>query len=155
MDRRRLTAAAAAVLAAGAVLAGCGGSPPEVTGHGTLTVYSELLSGVSVAEAYPDVTTGSQVTVTSPSGAVIGTGMLTFDKARTAEFDIEAQIGAGKTGLTATEVAPYVAVYDFTVTVPGGESRYGIQAGKGRGIIWVSPSQMKNPSLTLGSLDGS
>lgn len=33
--------------------------------------------------------------------------------------------------------------YTFTVTVCGGQSRYGIQIGHDRGTVWESTSQMK------------
>jgi len=40
--------------------------------------------------------------------------------------------------------------YTFTVTVPAGESRYGIEVSH-RGTIWFTPQQMqKGPGLSLG-----
>jgi hypothetical protein len=39
-----------------------------------------------MSEAYPDVTDGSQVTVTDSSGKVIGTGTLSYSKADTFSF---------------------------------------------------------------------
>ncbi len=49
-------------------------------------------------------------------------------------------------------VTPDIAVYHFTVTgLPGGLPRYGIKIGN-RDTHWESASQIKDPSLTLGSL---
>jgi len=89
--------------------------------------------------------------VTDSSGKVIGTGTLSYSSADTAAFLLEATAG---TGLTAAELEPDVAVYTFTVTVPGGLARYGITVGRNRGVIYESASQMKDPGLTLGSLSG-
>jgi len=32
---------------------------PPVTSHGTVTLYSDPLSGLNVQDAYPDITSGS------------------------------------------------------------------------------------------------
>jgi hypothetical protein len=160
MERSRIARRIAKTAAAGlmsasvtAMLAACGSSASPVTGHGTITLYSGILGGVSVQEAYPDLTAGSQVTVTNSAGTVIGTGTLTPDAKQT-ELDLIEAVG-DEPSLTAEELLPYVAVYDFTVTVPGSQARYGISVGKNRGTIWESPSQIKDPTLTLGSLSGS
>ncbi len=147
MNRPASLIALAAITAITVV--GCGSSPPPVTGRGTLTVYLNPFSGLNMQDAYPDVTDGSQVTVTDDSGKVIGTGTLAYSKAQTFTFLVEA---AAKYGQTAADLAPDIAIYTFTVTVPGGEQRYGFTVGKGRGTIWVPPSQVKDPGLTLGSL---
>lgn len=103
-----------------------------------------------MADAYPDVTAGSQVTVTNSAGSVIGTGTLSFDKVKTLEFVLQ---GSAKYPELASTLADDVAVYDFTATgLPGGLARYGFSVGKNRETIWVSPSQAKDPGLTLGSL---
>jgi hypothetical protein len=128
-----------------------GSTAPPVTGHGTLIVYLNPFSGLNMQDAYPDITNGSQVTVTDDSGKVIGTGTLAYSKTQTFLFLMEA---AAKYGQTAADLAPDVAIYTFTVTVPGGEQRYGFTVGKNRGTIWVPPSQVKDPGLTLGSLSG-
>jgi hypothetical protein len=133
------------------VVAACGSSAPPITAHGTLTVYNDAFSGLSMAEAYPDISDGSQVTVTDPSGTVIGSGTLSYDKVKTLEFVLE---GSAKYPALASTLSQDVAIYDFTVSgLPGGEARYGIKVGQNRGTIWFTPAQMKaGPGLTLGSL---
>ncbi len=138
-------------LAAAILAASCGSSPPPVTGHGTLTVYLNPFSGLNMQDAYPDITDGSQVTVTDDTGKVIGSGTLSYSKAQTFTFLVEAAV---KYPQLAGSLAQDVAIYTFTVTVPGGEQRYGFTVGKNRGTIWVAPSQVKDPGLTLGSLSG-
>jgi hypothetical protein len=98
-----------------------------------------------VASAYPDITSGSQVTVTSPSGAVIGIGTLAYDKVMS---DTEAAIAGTEMGLgTSSDLLQAdIAVYTFTVTgLPGGDAGFGFSAGSGHGTIWESPSQVKDP----------
>jgi hypothetical protein len=132
------------------VVAACGSSAPPVTAHGTLTVYDDPFSGLSMEEAYPDITTGAQVTVTNASGTVIGTGALSYSKADVLEFVLEA---SAKYPDLASTLADDVAIYTFTVSgLPGGLARYGFTVGKNRATIWVSPSQVNNPGLSLGSL---
>jgi hypothetical protein len=90
--------------------------------------------------------------VTDSSGKVISTGTLSSDPAKTAATLATATVG---TGLSASEMTEFVAVYDFTVTVPGGLDRYGVKLGQNRGTIYESAKQMKQgPSLSLGSLSG-
>ena len=147
--RPALLIAAALTLTAAA---GCSSSPAPITAHGMLTVYDSPFSGLSMADAYPDITDGSQVTVTDPSGTVFGNGTLSYSKADTLRFLLEAEAQYPQIGAT---LASDIAIYTFTVTVPGGEPRYGIQAGRNRGTIWQSAAQMKaGPGLTLGSLTG-
>lgn len=143
-----------AVLAAAAVvaLAGCGSGPVPIKSHGSVIVFASPFNGQNVQDAYPDIASGSQVTVTDSSGKVIGTGTLNSDPAKTAATLVTATAG---TGLTASEMTEFVAVYDFTVTVPSGLDRYGIKIGQNRGTIYESSMEMKQgPSLTLGSLSG-
>jgi hypothetical protein len=83
---------------------------------------------------------------------VIGTGTLSSSSTDTAAFLLEAVAQEKETGLTAAELEPDVAICTFTVTVPGGLDRYGLTAGRNRGVIYDSASQMKDPGLTLGSL---
>lgn len=148
MILKKITIALAAVAAIG--LAGCSSGSAPITSHGSVIVFASPFNEQNVQEAYPDVASGSQVTVTDSSGKVIGTGTLSSDPAKTAATLVTATAG---TGLTASEMTEFVAVYDFTVTVPGGEDRYGIKIGQNRGTIYETPKQMKQgPSLTLGSL---
>jgi hypothetical protein len=135
------------------VVAACGSSAPPIAANGTLTVEVNPLGGVEVSNAYPDITDGSQVTVTDSSGTVVGTGTLSYSKTQT---DAEALVLGTAMGLgaNADDLDLDVGVYTFTVTgLPGGEARYGIKVGQNRGTIWFTASQMKaGPSLTLGSL---
>jgi hypothetical protein len=143
-----LTAGAAVALA----LAACGSSAPAaLTSHGTVIVFASPFGGSTLQNAYPDVASGGQVTVTDSSGTVIGTGTLTYNPGQTTATLVTATAGSG---LTASELTAFVAEYDFTVTVPGGLARYGIKVGQNRGTIYETAAQMKDPSLTLGSLSG-
>lgn len=140
--------ATAAILAA--ALSSCSSGPPPVTSHGTLTIYVDPLGGSSVQDSYPDITDGSQVTVTDSSGKVIGTGTLSYDQRQSAATAaVEAAIMGP--GMTAAELAPDVAVYTWTVTgLPGGLPRYGIKIGN-RSVHWEGASAVKKPQLTLGN----
>ena len=153
---RNILAVTGALVVAGAIISFLlsGSTAPPITSHGTVALYLNPLSGLNMQDAYPDITDGSQVTVSDSTGKVIGTGTLSYSSADTLTFLIEALGQEKGTGLTATELAPDVAIYTFTVTVPGGLDRYGITVGKNRGVIYESASQMKDPGLTLGSLSG-
>jgi hypothetical protein len=109
-----------------------------MTVHGTFEVAGDVLQS---SQNYPDISGGTQVVVVDPSSKVIGTGHLTFDAKATAIFDK----ALGSSSLLVGET-----FYDFTVTVPSGEARYGIQVSH-RGTIWFTPQQMgKGPGLSLG-----
>jgi hypothetical protein len=147
--RRTLALIASAAISALAVTA-CGSSPPPVAAHGELTVYNNPFGGLSMSEAYPDVTDGSQVTVTDPAGKVIGTGTLSYSKADTFSFLVQAEVKYPQIGFSLSED---IVLYRFTVTgLPGGLPRYGFTVGKGRGTIWVNAKNVKDPGLSLGSL---
>lgn len=150
---RNILAVIGALVVAGAIIIflSSGSTAPPVTGHGSLTVYLNPFSGLNMQDAYPDITSGGQVTVTDPSGKVIGTGTLSYSKKDTVLFLMEA---AAKYPQIASSLANDVVIYTFTVAVPGGEQRYGFSVGKNRGTIWVPSSQVKDPGLTLGSLSG-
>lgn len=81
---RRQTVVVAGFLAGAVVLGACSSSPPPVTAHGTLAVYAPL--GNNTQDAYPDITSGAQVTVTNPSGTVIGTGTLAYSQSKTSSL---------------------------------------------------------------------
>jgi hypothetical protein len=150
---KRTISALIAATAAVTALAGCGG-PGNIAAHGTLQVFASPLSGQSVTDSYPDITSGSQVTVKNPSGTVIGTGTLAFDAkgTHTAETLFASGLGGGT---TPAQYAEWVEAFTFTVKVPAGLARYGIQVGSGRGTIWFSAAQMsKGPGLSLGSATG-
>lgn len=118
-----------AVVVVVVILAASGASPVKV--HGQLEVAADALNGTNTSD-YSDISDGAQVTVVNSSGTVIANGTLSFSKAE-------------NLGLISADI------YNFTVTVPGGLSRYGIQVGQNRGTVWESASQMKaGPSLCLG-----
>jgi hypothetical protein len=150
----RNTFAVIGVLAAAGVIISFlsgGSTAPPVTSHGTVTLYSGLLSGLNVQDSYPDITSGSQVTVTDSSGKVLGTGTLSYSSAQTSALVL---MSAAVAKLPSYDFTQDVAVYTFTATVPGGLDRYGLTVGRNRGTIWESAPQMKDPGLTLGSLSG-
>jgi hypothetical protein len=152
---RKTLLAAGAALALGIALAvtECGGGDGSFTAHGTDTVMVNPLNGQNVQEAYPDMTAGAQVTVTDSSGKVIGTGTLASDPGATLRS--ARMLAAGIPGTSAGTYLGWVAVYSFTVTVPGGQPRYGIEIGHNRGTVWFTPAQMqKGPGLSLGSMSG-
>jgi hypothetical protein len=122
------------VIVALALVLGLGGSAGSITAHGTEEVSVNPLDGTSVQDAFPDVTDGSQVTVVNSSGQVIGTGTLSYDPSDAISGDPE-----------------WSEFYDFTVTVSGGQPRYGIQVGSGHGTVWFTAQQMqRGPTLCLG-----
>jgi hypothetical protein len=128
-----------AVIAAAVVVAGCGG-PGTFTAHGTDLVCADITSGTSAADAYPDISDGGQVTVTDSTGKVIGTGTL-----------VSTPVPTKVASLGGASVAEFFGSYKFSVTVPGGLQRYGIQIGQNRGTVWFSPSKMQSgPSVSLG-----
>jgi hypothetical protein len=136
-----LAIAAAVVAAAGTAVAGCGsGAPATFTAHGTEQVCAPITGGENAANAYPDISAGAQVTVVSSSHAVIGTGTLAT-----------APLPASDTTIGGTDMAQFFGAYKFTVRVPAGKARYGIEIGQNRGTIWASESQMRRgPGVSLG-----
>jgi Protein of unknown function (DUF2510) len=115
--------------------------PSAFTAHGAEQVCADA----------PDITDGTQVTVTDSSGHVIGTGTLAEDDSPAAmaaekQYD-QLQLSLGALG----GGGPGMSIYTFTATVPGGEPRYGIAIGQNRGTVWFSQSQMRSgPQLSLG-----
>lgn len=111
----------------------------KITVHGTFEVAGDVLQS---SQNYPDISDGTQVVVVDPSGKVIGTGQLSYDAKATAVFN--------KALGSAASLVGGETFYDFTVTVPSGESRYGIEVSH-RGTIWFTPEQMqKGPGLSIG-----
>jgi hypothetical protein len=111
-------------------------SAPSVTMRGTLTVSqtsgsSSFCQGSNVT----DPGQGAQVTVTSPSGTVIGTGTL------------------GNPSTAATTLigcVESVEVYKFKVTGLPGEPRYGVTVASLSGTIWFTHAQLAHANLSLG-----
>lgn len=117
---RRLLVTAAAALAAAA----CSGTPAPVTIRGTLTPalsLSDAYSGFNCAFRAP--VPGQQVTVTDPSGKVIGTGTLGQWRHDTVKV---------------SGVTVYRCDMPFTVTGVPPQQRYGIQAAGSAGTTWVT-----------------
>jgi|SRR6516165_8583253 hypothetical protein len=107
-------------------------SPGSITSHGQVELATTNLlgDGLSPADAFPDIAPGGQVTVVNSSDQVIGTGTLTQ--------------GAMSSGLVSADFL------NFTVSVPAGLSRYGIEIGHDRGTVWFTPAEMKSgPGLSL------
>jgi hypothetical protein len=112
------------------------GSSP-ITAHGTMEV-DDFQGDCLLDSGFSDITDGTQVVATSPSGAVVGTGSLSYDSSLSNALS-KLQPGLSK------------CIYHFSVNVPGGLSRYGITVSH-RGTVWVSPSQMaKGPGLSVSS----
>lgn len=127
-----LTAAMAAiVLTVTLVLSACSSTPPSFTAHGTLTVSTGLFVGGPPSEVFSDISDGGQVTVVNSSNTVIGTGTIHLQG-------------------SPAETVGESDTYTFTVSnLPGGLSRYGFQVGQNRGTVSETPSEAKNPSLSL------
>lgn len=124
------TGLAVLVIAAAALAAGGVFRQRTMTVHGTEQVVVGSFDGMSTASAFPDIGGGAPVTVVGPSGTVIGTGVLSASD--------PSSWGAQD------------AVYSFTVTVPAGEPRYGIQIGRDRGTVWFTAGQMRaGPALSV------
>ena len=88
--------------------------------------------------------------MTDSSGKVIGTGTLSYSKADTFSFLVQAEVKYPQIGQS---LSSDIALYRFTVTdLPSGLPRYGFTVGKGRGTIWVNAKDVKDPGLSLGSL---
>lgn len=111
-------------------LAGCSSSPPDMTVKGTVEVAVQDYSDFS---AYPQITNDSaQVTVTDPSGKVIGVATAdngNVNQGPSAEGDMTETVG-------------------FSVKVPEGLSFYGISVSGIPGTIHFTQAQMKaGPAL--------
>lgn len=93
--------------------------------HGNMEV---LESCVSASTDYPDITSGAQVVVTDASGKVLAVTALRSSK----------------------DISSLACDFPFTVTVPSGQSRYGIVIGHNRGTVWFTSAEMKHgPGLDL------
>lgn len=135
------TAASIVVIVVVFILAS-GSSAPAFTTHGTLTVSQSTLDsgGLSLSEAYPDISDGAQVEVVNSSGAVVGVGTLS-----------QQPVPAGQLVIDSMDMGTS-EYFTFTVTgIPPGQARYGIKLGHDRGTVWESQKDMKNGvDLTLG-----
>lgn len=115
--------AAAALLAA--ALSSCSGTPATMTVHGIVRVVdNEPIDPLPVND-------GTQVTVTDPSGKIIGVGHL-------GNSDDQGPIGT--------------LTFGYTVKVPEGESTYGVQVSGLSGTTQFTEGQMKaGPAVCAGT----
>jgi len=138
--RRAVGIAAVVVLllaAVGVTVSILAGGSSSITSHGTMEV-DDFTGDCLLDSGFSDITDGTQVTVTNADGTVIGTSVLSYNSGGS---DPQGTIQPGLS----------TCVYRFTVSVPGGLSRYGISVSH-RGTIWFNPTQMaKGPGLSLSS----
>jgi hypothetical protein len=121
----RPSPAVLAVIAA-LTLTACSSSPSGMTVHGTVRVVDNPAAGEQ-----PPVDDTSQVTVTDPSGKVIG--FTTLDG-------------------NADQGPVFTLTYGFTVKVPEGESSYGITVSGLSGTTRYTQAQMKaGPAICAGN----
>jgi len=138
--RRTLTIVTGAVIVAIGIvvtllltLSGAG----SITAHGSMEV-DDFTGSCLTDPGFSDITQGTQVVVTNSGGQVVGTSALNYD----------AQDSAAQSGL---QPGLSVCIYTFTVSVPGGLSRYGITVSH-RGTVWFTVAQMsKGPGLSISS----
>ncbi len=115
---------APALLALAIAVTACSSAPQQMTVNGTVIVPDDVLGATS------PVSDGSQVTITDPSGKVIGFTTLN---------------GNAPQGATLT------LTYGFTVKVPEGESSYGITVNGLSGTERYTQQQMQQgPALCSG-----
>ena len=133
---RRHSALAILILAAALALTGCGSStPPQMTVNGTLEIALYQSDGPG-GGAYPQAWQGeAQITVTDPSGKVIGVGTANGQNAQQQDPTVDDQY----------------LTYGWTVKVPQGESFYGIAVSGVSGTLHYTQAQMKaGPALCVG-----
>lgn len=147
----------AATAGATVVVVGVAAGVLASSGPGSFTAHGSIMDESAVF-GQPDCTSaGDQVVVTDSSGKVLATASLVENTAVEQKLDASSTVKslAGMAALdtvgeTQIPVAA-VGVYDFTVTVPGGEPRYGVAVGQ-HPVVWFSAPQMaKGPGLTCGS----
>ncbi len=118
-----------ALATAVSILVGCSSTPAQMTVNGTVIVPDNPVAGDTSS-----VQEGAQVTVTDPSGKVIGFTALDGN---------------------ATQGATFTLTYGFTVKVPGNESSYGISIAGISGTEHYTQQQMKaGPALCVGDACG-
>ena len=124
--KTRQSAALAASIASIFLAAACSSAPAQMTVHGTVVVPDNVLGA-----AVP-VQDGSEVTVTDPSGKVIGFTTL------------DGNVPQGGTDQL---------IYGFTVRVPEGEPSYGITVNGLTGITQFTQKQMsRGPAICSGDV---
>lgn len=141
---KRLVTAAVAAITAGLVITACGGAS-TVTIHGTVTPHSETSDIFGGQNSYANCSLdspapGTQVTVTDPSGKVIGTGSLGY------------WTGAS---VTASGLKLWTCPEPFTIKGVPSEPRYGFQVNGVPGTIWETSVTNVTLKITGGSSSGS
>jgi hypothetical protein len=130
---RKVGLAAAPAVTALLLGTACGSSPVTMTGK--LTVMTDSGDFSFCDNNSFNVGQGSQVTVVSPSGTVIGTGGLNAPATTTSDM---------------LDCVYEVDVYKFQVTGLPSESRYGVQVNGEQGTIWFTPAEISDANLSLG-----
>jgi hypothetical protein len=131
--------AAGAVVAAGCTaafaLTTLGGHSATMRGTLTVTTWGGD-SAFCDSTSGKDPGSGAQVSVTSPSGDVVGTG----------------ELGANPETSTQTLIgcAEEVTVYKFTVAGLPGEPRYGVLVSGLNGTIWFKPAELSRADISVG-----
>jgi len=118
------------ILGAGAFLAatvtsGVFSHSSQITSRDSIELSTSpaLENGLTVAEAFPGISAGTQVTITDPSGKVLTAATLTQ-------------------GATSVGNLLDGEFLDFTVTVPPGLPEYGISV-PGQTVMWATEKQMR------------
>jgi hypothetical protein len=102
---------------------------------GSLTVTTDTGTSSFCDNNSYNVAQGTQVTVMSPSGTVIGTADLSAPATTTGSL-----LGC----------IEEIDVYKFKVAGLPGEQRYGVQISGESGTIWYNPNQLPHADLSLG-----
>ncbi len=124
---------AGAAIGVALVSTACGSSP--TTMNGTLMVTTDSGESSFCDNNSFNVDQGTQVSIVSPSGTVIGTGNLGAPATTTGNV-----LGC----------IDEVDVYKFQVTGLPSESRYGVQISGEQGTIWFTPAEVPYANLSLG-----
>jgi hypothetical protein len=124
-------------MAVGMVLAGmaCSSAPPPTTMNGRLTVTTDSGQSSFCDNNSFNVDQGTQITVISPSGTMIGTSSL----------------GPPATTSNTLGCVEEIDVYPFQVAGLPSEPRYGVQINGEQGTIWFTPAEVSRADLSLGA----
>jgi hypothetical protein len=114
-------------------LAACSSSPAPITVNGTVQVSINEADNIgNPGSAVNPFGNGGTVTVVSGAGKTLAEGPVTPSK------------NAGE-----DEGSTAVLNYQFSLSVPGGQPRYGLELSGVTGIAWETPAQMKHPALSV------
>lgn len=110
--------------------------PPPIVSHGTIQVSIDEGQNISDPGSATDpFENGAVIQVINPKGQTLAAAPI--------------NVGTGSTTEGSTALVNYV----FTVTVPSGQSSYGLRVPGVQGITWETAAEMKAPALqvTVGS----